>query len=48
VVLLCDMGQVEALSIHLEKILILTQDRFCAERAIGLEINLGAPDGTPR
>jgi hypothetical protein len=37
VVLLCDMGQVEALSIHLEKILILTQDRFYAERAIGLE-----------
>jgi hypothetical protein len=37
-------------SVRLEIILILTQDRciVCAERTIGLEIILDAPDGTPR
>ena len=36
-------------SVHLEIVLILTQDRsmVCAEHAIGLEIILDAPDGTP-
>jgi hypothetical protein len=35
---------------HLKIVLILTQDRYtvCAERAIGSEIVLGVPDGTPR
>jgi hypothetical protein len=34
----------------LKIVLILTQDRctVCAESAIGLEISLDAPDGTPR
>jgi hypothetical protein len=38
------------ISVHLETMLISTQDRrkVCAERAIGLEIILGAPNGTPR
>jgi hypothetical protein len=37
-------------SIHLEIVLILMQDRYtvCAKRTIGLEIILDAPDGTPR
>jgi hypothetical protein len=37
-------------SVRLEIVLILTQDRstVCAEHTIGLEIILGAPDGTPR
>jgi hypothetical protein len=37
-------------SIHLEIVLISTQDwcMICVERAIGLEIVLGTPDGTPR
>ena len=50
-VLLCDEAQVEYLvSVYLEKVLILTQDRcvVCAERTIGSEIILDAPDGTPR
>jgi hypothetical protein len=36
--------------VHLEIVLILTQDgcTVCAERSIGLEIVLDAPDGTPR
>ena len=35
--------------VRLEIVLILTQDRctVCAERTIGLEIILDAPDGTP-
>jgi hypothetical protein len=34
--------------VHLDTVLILIQDRFmvCAERTIGLEIILDAPDGT--
>ena len=37
-------------SVRLEIVLILTQDRcmVCAERTIGSEIVLDAPDGTPR
>ena len=37
-------------SIRLEIVLILTQDRcmVCAERTIGSEIILAAPDDTPR
>ena len=37
-------------SVHLEIVLVSTQDRstVCAERTIGLEISLHAPDGTPR
>jgi hypothetical protein len=36
-------------SVHLETMLILTQDRYtvCVECAIGSEIILGAPKGTP-
>jgi hypothetical protein len=49
-VLLGDGTQVEALSIHLEIVLILMQDRctVCAKYTIGAEIILDAPDGTPR
>ena len=38
------------ISINLEIVLILTQDRcpVCAERTMGSEIILDAPDGTPR
>jgi hypothetical protein len=37
-------------SVYLEMVLILMQDRcmVCAERTIGLQIVLDAPDGTPR
>ena len=51
VVLLGDEAQVEYLIlVHLEIVVILTQDRFvvCTERTIGSEIILDAPDGTPR
>ena len=46
-----DVGDVEYLIlVNLEIVLILTQDRcpVCAERTIGSEIILDAPDGTPR
>ena len=35
---------------HLEIVLVSMQDRsmVCAERTIGSEISLGAPDDTPR
>jgi hypothetical protein len=38
------------LSIYLEIVLILTQDRYivCANRTMGSEIILDAIDGTPR
>jgi hypothetical protein len=41
---------VEPLSVRLEIVLILTQERclVCAEHTIGSEIVLDAPDGTPR
>ena len=50
-VLLGDEAQVEYLvSVCLDIVLILTQDRctVCAERTIGSEIILDAPDGNPR
>ena len=49
-VLLGDEAQVEVVSVHLEIVLILTQDRFivCAERNIRLQIIFDAPDETPR
>jgi hypothetical protein len=45
-----DAGKMEARSVSLDIVLISTQDRctVCAERAVGLEIILRAPDGTPR
>ena len=48
-VLLGEEAQVEASLVHLEIVLILTQDRctVCAERTIGSEIVLDALDGTP-
>ena len=48
-VLLGDVGEVEACSVHFDIVLISTQDRctVCAERTIGSEISLDAPDGTP-
>ena len=47
--LLGDEAQVDARFGRLEIVLILTQDKctVCAERTIGLEIILGATDGTP-
>jgi hypothetical protein len=53
-VLLGDVCQVEAhfkwqiISVYLEIVLILTQDRctVCVEHTIGSKINLGATDGT--
>ena len=44
--LLGDDAQVESLSVYLEIVLILTQDRctVCAERIKGSEIILDAPD----
>ena len=49
-VLLGDEAQVIALSVELEIVLILTQDRctFCAKHTIGSEIVLNVADGTPR
>jgi hypothetical protein len=49
-VLLCGVSQLEAHFGPLEKILILTQDRYtvCAECVIGSKIVLGTPDGNPR
>ena len=48
--LLGDVGHVECRSVRLEKVLELVQDRctVCAERTIGSDIVLDAPDGTPR
>ena len=48
-VLLGDEAQVEARFGPFGDSLILTQDRrtLCAERTIGLEIGLDAPDDTP-
>jgi hypothetical protein len=48
--LLGDVGQMEAHFSFFEIVLISTQDRctVCAEHAIGSEIVLGTPDGTPR
>jgi hypothetical protein len=48
--LLGDVGHVEAHFCLFGDILISTQDwcTICVERAIGSEIVLGTPDGTPR
>ena len=48
--LLGDVGHVESRSVRLEMVLVLVQERctVCAERTIGSEIVLDAPDGTPR
>jgi hypothetical protein len=50
IVLLVDEAEVEARSVRLEMLLILTQDRstVCAELSRGLEIVLDTLDGTPR
>jgi hypothetical protein len=49
-VLLGDVGQVEALFVRLEIVLILALDgcTVCAECTMGIEIILGTPDGTLR
>jgi hypothetical protein len=49
-VLLGDKAQVDARFGPVEIVLILTKDSctVCAERTIGLEIILDAPNGTPR
>jgi hypothetical protein len=49
-VLQVDEAQVKFVSIHLEIVLILTQDRctVCAERTMGSKIILDAHNGTPR
>ena len=48
--LLGHMGHVESLSVHLEMVLALVQDRcmVCTKRTIGSEIIFDAPDSTPR
>ena len=45
-----DEAKLKLVSVCLEIVLILTQDRcaVCVERTIGLEIILDAADGTPR
>jgi len=45
-----DVGHVESHSVRLGMVLVLVQDRctVCAERTMGSEIVLDAPDGTPR
>ena len=48
--LIGDLGLVEPHSVRLEMVLVLVQDwcTVCAERTIGSDIVLDAPDGTPR
>ena len=48
--LLGDVGHLESRLVRLEMVLVLVQDRctVCAERNIGSDIILDAPDGTPR
>jgi hypothetical protein len=48
-VLLGDIGKWKLVSVHLEIVLVSAQERctVCAERTIGMEIILGATDGTP-
>ena len=48
--LLGDVGHLESRSVRSEMALVLVQDRctVCAERTMGSEIVLDAPDGTPR
>ena len=49
-VLLGDVGEVEAFSVYFDIVLILIQDKctVCTERTIGLEICWDARDGTPK
>ena len=49
-VLLGDEAQVNLVSVRLDIVLVLVQDRctVCAKHTIGLEIILDAPNGTPR
>ena len=49
-VILGDVGHVESRLVRLEMVLLLVQDRctVCAQRTIGLDTVLDAPDGTPR
>jgi hypothetical protein len=49
-VLLGDEAQVKLISVHLEIVLILAQDKctVCAEHTIGSEILLDTLEGTPR
>jgi hypothetical protein len=49
-VVLGDEAHVKAILIHLEILLILTQDRctVCTERTTGSEIIMDAPNGAPR
>jgi hypothetical protein len=49
-VLLGDEGQVEALAVHLEIVLMLMQDKciVCVVRTTGSKNILDAVDGTPR
>ena len=48
----CNMMSVKwiLVSVHLEIVLVSSQDKstVCAERIIGSEISLDAPEGTPR
>ena len=48
--LLGDVGHVESRSVHLEMVLVLTEDRctVCAKCTIGSEIVLYTPDGMAR
>ena len=48
--LLGDVGHVEPRSVCLDMVLVLMQDRctVCAKRAVGSDIVLDAPYGTPR
>ena len=48
--LLGDVGHLESRLVCLEMVLVLVQDRCTvfAERTIGSDIILDAPDGTPR
>ena len=48
--LLGDVGNVESRSVRLEMVLVLMKGRcmVCAKRTIGSDIDLDAPDGTPR
>jgi hypothetical protein len=49
-VLLGEEAQVDARLVYLDIVLTLTQDRsmVCAERTIGSEIVVDAPNGSPR
>ena len=49
-VLLGDEAQVNLVSVRLDIVLVLVQDRcmVCGRHTLGSEIILDAPDGTPR